>query len=269
MNVFISADIEGTCGIAAWSETEPGKPDGDYNYFKAQMSEEVAAACRGAVSAGAARILVKDAHDSARNINPVALPQEAQINRGWSGDVYSMMSGIQRGEWDAVVFTGYHAAASSTGNPLSHTMNTRVDFIEINGVRASEFTLNAYMAGYHGVPVCFLSGDAAVCEAARRMIPAIAVVPVNKGDGNSATSLHPDVAVRRIEETLHNQLDSERYLECLVDMPREFDIRIRYKEHRDAYRNSFYPGVAQLDEKTLHFVCEDYMDALRLFQFVL
>lgn len=23
MNLFISSDIEGTCGIAAWSETEP------------------------------------------------------------------------------------------------------------------------------------------------------------------------------------------------------------------------------------------------------
>ncbi|MEG2287224.1 MAG: M55 family metallopeptidase, partial [Ruthenibacterium sp.] len=153
MNVFISADIEGTCGIAAWSETEPGKPDGDYAYFKTQMSEEVAAACRGAVTAGAARILVKDAHDSARNINPIVLPQEAQINRGWSGDLYSMMSGIQRGEWDAVAFTGYHAAASGTGNPLSHTMSLRVDWLEINGVRASEFTINAYTAGYHGVPV--------------------------------------------------------------------------------------------------------------------
>ena len=40
MNLFISSDIEGTCGIAAWSETEPGRPDGDYAYFKQQMSRE-------------------------------------------------------------------------------------------------------------------------------------------------------------------------------------------------------------------------------------
>lgn len=157
MNLFISSDIEGTCGIAAWSETEPGRPDGDYAYFKQQMSREVAAACRGALAAGGERILVKDAHDSARNIDPSVLPEEVQINRGWAGDVYSMMSGIQHGDWDAAVFTGYHAAACCDGNPLSHTMNTSVDYVEINGVRASEFTLNAYMAGYHGVPgvLCF------------------------------------------------------------------------------------------------------------------
>ena len=138
MNLFISSDIEGTCGIAAWSETEPGRPDGDYAYFKQQMSREVAAACRGALAAGGVeRILVKDAHDSARNIDPSVLPEEVQINRGWAGDVYSMMSGIQHGDWDAAVFTGYHAAACCDGNPLSHTMNTSVDYVEINGVRAS------------------------------------------------------------------------------------------------------------------------------------
>lgn len=269
MNVFISSDIEGTCGVAAWSETEPGQTGGDYAYFRAQMSREVAAACRGALAAGAQRVLVKDGHDSARNIDPAVLPEEVQINRGWSGDVYSMMSGIQHGDWDAVAFTGYHAAAGSNGNPLSHTMNTSVDFVEINGVRASEFVINAYMAGYHGVPVCFVSGDAALCDSARRMIPSIATVPVNKGDGNSATSLHPALAEKRIEQTLRAQLDSGAYRNCIVPMPPKFEITIRYKEHRLAYRNSFYPGVEQLDEKTLRFVCVDYMDAMCLFQFVL
>ena len=243
MNLFISSDIEGTCGIAAWSETEPGRPDGDYAYFKQQMSREVAAACRGALAAGGERILVKDAHDSARN--------------------------IQHGDWDAAVFTGYHAAACCDGNPLSHTMNTSVDYVEINGVRASEFTLNAYMAGYHGVPVCFVSGDAALCDSARRMIPDIATVPGKKGDGNSATSLHPALAVKRIEETLRAQLESGAYRTCIVPMPPKFEIIIRYKEHRAAYRCSFYPGVEQVDEKTLRFTCVDYMDAMCLFQFVL
>ena len=180
-----------------------------------------------------------------------------------------MMSGIQHGDWDAAVFTGYHAAACCDGNPLSHTMNTSVDYVEINGVRASEFTLNAYMAGYHGVPVCFVSGDAALCDSARRMIPDIATVPVNKGDGNSATSLHPALAVKRIEETLRAQLESGAYRTCTVPMPPKFEIIIRYKEHRAAYRCSFYPGVEQVDEKTLRFTCVDYMDAMCLFQFVL
>lgn len=269
MNVFISADIEGVCGAAAWSETMAGKPDGDYAYFKDQMSREAAAACRAAVKSGATRILVKDAHDTGRNINPALLPEEAQINRGWSGDIYCMMSGIQHGVWDAVAMIGYHAAAHSAGNPLSHTMSTKIDALEINGARADEFTINAYMAGYHDIPVCFISGDAAVCESARRLVPAIAATPVNKGDGGSATSLHPDLAVRRIEDAFHDQLESERYRQCIVPMPAMFEVVIRYKEHYDAYRASFYPGAAAEDEKTISYTTVDYLDVLRLLHFVL
>lgn len=44
--IFLSADIEGTCGIAHWDETELGKPD--YEPFRRQMTREVAAACEGA-----------------------------------------------------------------------------------------------------------------------------------------------------------------------------------------------------------------------------
>ena len=43
--IFLSADIEGTCGIAHWDETELGKPD--YEPFRRQMTREVAAACEG------------------------------------------------------------------------------------------------------------------------------------------------------------------------------------------------------------------------------
>ena len=65
MRLYLSADIEGTCGIADWAETERATMD-DYRPFAAQMTAEVAAACEGAVAAGAEDILVKDAHDSAR-----------------------------------------------------------------------------------------------------------------------------------------------------------------------------------------------------------
>ena len=44
MNVFISADIEGTCGITDWSETERSTPK-DYDAFQKQMTREVKEAC--------------------------------------------------------------------------------------------------------------------------------------------------------------------------------------------------------------------------------
>ena len=107
---YLSADIEGTCGIAHWDETEKGK-DG-YEHFARQMSREVAAACEGILAAGAEGVLVKDAHDSARNINPELLPEAATIFRGWGRDMFVMMSGLTEAH-AGVFFTGYH---SGVGN---------------------------------------------------------------------------------------------------------------------------------------------------------
>ena len=92
MKVFLSADMEGTCGIVSWPETERSTAF-DYAPYQKQMSAEVAAACRGALAAGAEEVLVKDAHDSARNIDSSMLPRNIRMNRSWSGDLLSMMSG--------------------------------------------------------------------------------------------------------------------------------------------------------------------------------
>ncbi|MDR1638842.1 MAG: M55 family metallopeptidase [Clostridiales bacterium] len=43
MKLLISADIEGTCGIADWEETAENRSVW-FEYFKSQMSREVSAA---------------------------------------------------------------------------------------------------------------------------------------------------------------------------------------------------------------------------------
>ncbi len=266
MNVFISADIEGTCGITSWAETERATMD-DYRPFQQQMTREVNAACLGAVAAGAGDILVKDAHDSARNVDPAALPKAARILRGWTGDPLSMMSGLDSGTFGAVLFTGYHAWAACPGNPLSHTMNLGNDSVTINGVRASEFLINAYTAGYYKVPVCFLSGDEDLCAFARELIPEIVTVPVNRGIGGGVVSIHPDVAVERIQAGAKEAV--KKAARCAVPMPERFESVIRFREHKTAFSKSFYPGARLEDGKDVCFETGDWYEMLRYFHFVL
>ena len=266
MRLYLSADIEGTCGIADWAETERATMD-DYRPFAAQMTAEVAAACEGAVAAGAEDILVKDAHDSARNLDAARLPRQARVLRGWTGDPLCMMAGLERGAFGGVLFTGYHAWGCCGGNPLSHTMTTACDQVTLNGVPASEFLINAYTAGYYGVPAVFLSGDEELCAFAREFIPEIVTVPVNRGVGGGVISIHPDVAVERIragaKEAVH------RAAKCKVPMPERFDSEIRFREHRTAYSKSFYPGARLEDGKSVCFSTDDWYEMLRFYHFVL
>ena len=266
MKLFISADIEGTTGIAHWHETDKNHPD--WKYFADQMTREVNAACEGAMAAGCADILIKDAHDSARNLNPRALPECAKLLRGWTGVPASMMAGLDE-SFDGVVFTGYHSAASWNTNPLSHTMNTGNCFVTINGEKASELMINALTAAYYGVPVLCVTGDKGLCDYMKKVNPNVETVPVNEGWGNGVISIHPDLAVRRIREAVQRAVEKADKKACLFPLPEHFVVEICYKLHQRAHSCSYYPGVTQIDERTVRFECDDYMDVLKYFKFIL
>ncbi len=266
MKVFLSADMEGTCGIVSWSETERNAPM-DYTPMAQQMTREVAAACRGALEAGAQEVLVKDAHDSARNIDPMGLPRGIRMHRSWSGDLLSMMCGLDQETFDAVFFTGYHAWAGCPGNPLSHTMNLRNDHVTLNGMPCSEFLINAYTAGWCGVPVALLTGDKALCDFAKTLIPAITTVAVNEGRGGGTTSMHPMEAIERIEAAAKVAVGKAQ--ECYVPMPDHFHMEIDFFKHHMAYAKCTYPGATLKDDKYVCFDTDDWNEMLRFCHFVL
>jgi len=266
MKIFLSADIEGTCGITDWCETERTAPF-DYSDFRKQMTREVAAACEGAIAAGAEEVFVRDAHDSARNIDASQLPQAIRIMRGWTGDPLSMMSGLDEGGFDGVFFTGYHAWAACGGNPLSHTMNQRNEYVTRNGVRMSEVLMNAYTAGYYDGPVPFLSGDKPLCDFARELIPNITTVAVNEGIGGAVVSMHPQAALQAIREGAEQA--ARKAASCPVILPDHFDTVIRFRDHRIAYSKCFYPGACLEDEKNVCFSSDDWYEMLRFYHFVL
>ncbi|MDR0469188.1 MAG: M55 family metallopeptidase [Peptococcaceae bacterium] len=265
MKLLISSDIEGTCGIADWNETDLDKGNSWYTYFQEQMTKEVAAACEGAFNAGFTEVLVKDAHDTARNIIPAKLPKGVRLIRGWTGDQWSMVDGLQNNV-DALAFTGYHAGAYADGSPLAHSFSPSIDIILINGEPASEFTANSYAAGMAGVPVVFISGDSAVCAQAKEMIPQITAVPVLWGRGESTASGHPDLATEAIRSGMEEAL-SGNWRSCIVPAPGSYDVVVRYATHTKATFAAVYPGAERQDAKSVHYFSENYMDVLRFFHF--
>ena len=265
MKNFISADIEGTAGIVNWKETEPGD---QYGYFAEQMTGEVAAACQGALDGGATEILVRDAHDSARNLNPAKLPRKTRVLRGWTGGPYTMMDGINE-TYSAAAMTGYHTCAASNGNPLAHTMTTSIEKVTINGMPCSEFMINAYIAAYNEVPVIFVSGDTMLCELAKELCPNITTVATSFGMGGGSIGMHPEDAKEAIQAGmeqavthLQEQLAAGLSSDCLIQLPKRFVLEVTYRDHKKAYTSSFYPGTVQTGPKTVVFEATDYGDVL-------
>jgi len=264
MKVYLSADMEGITGVTHWNEVDPDKPD--YAQFQKRMTEEVVSACRGALDAGAEKILVKDAHYTGRNILPAELPEEAELIRGWSGHPYSMVQELD-GTFDALMMVGYHSRAGSGGNPLSHTMSSgKIERMVINGREASEFLLHGYVGAKHGVPIAFVAGDKELCREVTEVSPDTATFVTMEGVGDSTISIHPGKSLRTIRKTVCDALKSV-HKNSAWPLPDEFELSIRYVKQTAAYRASQYTGAETVSPKTVRYRAKDYDDIMRFILF--
>ncbi len=264
MKVFISADIEGVTGVNDWNETELNHPD--HVAAARQMTKEVAAAAQAALDLGY-DVVVKDAHDSARNIIFDELPEGTKLHRGWASSPSSMMAGLDE-SYDAVIFIGYHAPGGRDGNPLAHTFSKSSIFsCSINGKIASEFSFNRQIANHYKVPCVFLSGDATICKEAESTITGIETLAVKEGEGGATLNIHPEEALKAIYEGVKKGLEKKE--ELLQEEPSHYHIGILFREHAKAYRASFYPGVTSVGPYEIAFEGEDIMDVMTTRMFIL
>lgn len=265
MKVFISADIEGINSICSWDETEVGHFR--YNEFKKQMADEVTQACLAAKEAGATYVFVKDAHDSAMNLSIKDLPEFVTLHRGWEGDICSMMAGMDE-TFDACIFIGYHSPSRSEKNPLSHTMNTKIQQVTINGKIASEFDINVMYASLLNVPCAFLSGDLGLTQYVKTVNNNIEVVATKEGRFGSVISKHPTITNKEIYDGVLKALKKPLELNT-IKLPESFEIEIQYRNSRTAFNNSFYPGCKLVGSDIVSFKSNNYYDVLRMFKFIL
>lgn len=266
MKVFLSADMEGTAGIAHWHEADRTHPD--YAAFRELMTAEVVAACEGALAAGAWEVLVKDAHDSGRNLLADRLPEQCRIIRGWSGHPDSMMFGLDD-SFKAAIYTGYHAKAGSGANPLAHSFDLRLHRLTLNGEVASEFTINALAAARYGVPSAFLAGDREICADAAALVPGIATVETLEGLGRAATAIAPARSRSLIREGVRAALLAPDLRRRLPPLQGPFEMVIEFTNPTDAWRASWYPGARLHGPRAVAFASPDFFEILRAIRFLI
>ena len=260
LKVFISVDMEGLTGVANWEDvSRAGK---DYDYFRKIMTREANAAVEGALEAGATEILVRDSHDSARNILPEMLNKNARLLRDWSGGGFKdMMKGIDE-TFDAVIFIGYHAKAGTPNAILEHTMSGKVTDVSINGISMPEAGINALIADYYNVPVVFLSGDLAICKQAKELLGEIETVAVKEGIGNSALNIHPEAARGKIREGVKKALINRNNFRTYKLVP-PYTLVLKLKEEELIQKKSFYPGAKRTGAWELTYRNNDLLEIFK------
>jgi len=196
MKVFMSVDMEGISGVVTGEQTDESHPL--YKNAQKWMIADVNAAIDGALSAGAAEIIVNDSHGKMTNLVLEELNPKAKLVSGANKPLFQM-EGVQA--CDAAMFVGYHSRAGTSLTTLDHTYwGSLIDAVMVNGGEVGEPEFNAVLAGAFDVPVVFLSGDEVTCEKAKDFIGEwLEVVAVKRAVGRcSAICLHPEVTAKLI-----------------------------------------------------------------------
>src|SRR5712671_3717762 len=114
MRVLIMSDMEGVSGIVVWEQVNGGAPM--FEEGRRLYTEEINAAVRGAIAAGAKDVVVVDCHGAGGGFTfnsfiPELIHPECQWVSGHQWSRYTEM--FEEGGCDAALMVGMHARANT------------------------------------------------------------------------------------------------------------------------------------------------------------
>ncbi|MGW4301023.1 M55 family metallopeptidase [Streptomyces sp. NPDC004376] len=245
MRIYISADMEGVTGLVDADDVQPGGRD--YERGRRMMAEDVNAAVRGAISAGATDITVNDAHGPMRNILPESLHPAAHLIRGRPKQM-GMLEGLGP-EYDAMICVGYHARAGALG-VLSHSfMGHEIEDMWLDDRPVGEIGLAHATAASLGVPVTTLTGDDHACTEMTDWDPSVTTVPVKHAHDRFTAALRPmEEARKAIEQAVTTSLSS---IPTLPKPSAPSALTVRWQSASVASTLLGIPGVTRTDSRTV------------------
>lgn len=264
MNIYISCDMEGTAGVCSWDQVDARNYKPDYFIYRKYMTAEVCAAIAGAREAGAQGICVNDSHGPMRNIILDDVPDDVRVVFG-NRKPFSMVQQVDGG-FGGVFFTGYHGAIGDANAALCHTYTPSVVYdVRINGVRCSEATLNAALAGHFGVPVLLITGDRVTVESAKAQMPWITGVIVKESIGNYAVdSISPVAAQNAIRAGAAQAVKNAAHAKPFrFEAPVTMEIDVTRIEQADFV--ALIPGFERSGPRQVRFTHNDYPTVFRAF----
>lgn len=185
MKVYISVDLECVAGVVSHPEyclpgrvnKENRRGEGKYYEHARQLATmEANAAVEGLLESGAHEILLVEGHGPGA-LNASLIHREARVLTG-KGLKYP--SALDE-SFDAAIRLGQHAKVDTDGGHLCHSGSlSRADWL-LNGKSLGEIGFFMLRASYFNVPVIMVSGDAAACAEARKLVPSIETVCVIEG----------------------------------------------------------------------------------------
>ncbi len=263
LKIFIVSD-HGIGSVVSNLQAVPGMAQ--YPEYRHLMTEEVNAAIKGALAAGATEIMVADSHANMQNIIVEELDQVAKLVRGGPRPL-CMMEGIDK-SFAAVIFIGGHARTGTRYAVREHSFGHDYLNIWVNDILVNEFIFNSMIAGYFDVPVVLATGDESFTLQMKEFLPNIKTVSVMKGVGQGAITIHPFKSRALIEKKTNDAIKRlSSFKPAKLASP--YTLKIEFAHVHFAELVSWIPGVRLLEDRTVSFTTEDFLQIPHLLEVIM
>lgn len=257
--VYISVDMEGISGISGDDQVNAGA--GEYGRSRKLMAEDLNAAVRGALEAGATDILVNDSHGGQRNLLPEDVHASVRLI-SHSFKRHGMMEGLDE-TFDAAIFVGYHAKADAPRGLFAHTGSGVVRDLQINGRSVGEGGMNAALAAWFGVPVVMVTGDDTAVAEVKESVPTVRGVVVKRAINMRAVELKPlQQARQEIQQAAREAVSAAKKPAPQRSGP--FRVLMRFRNFTIPEVLTAFKEIEAVAPDTLAFTRETMPEAYRL-----
>lgn len=269
MKILIAADMEGISGVTNWDQVSPG--NFEYPRFRRIMTEDVNAAVRGAFNGGATEIVITDGHGPGSNILIEELDSRVRLNSG-NASPFAMVQGVDSGDFDGVIFVGYHARAGTADGVLAHTWSSkRVANLWLNNIVVGEYGINAALCGHYGAAPLMITGDQTTCAQAVELLGELETVEVKQATSFQSAECLPLSEAQEMIQTAAQQAvqrlkNGNAPIPFKVTEPINGKVEFRMVEMADSA--SRLPGATRPNAATIEFTSPDMPTAYKSFRAV-
>jgi len=215
------------------------------------------------------KVLIADSHGPMVNLLIDDLPEYVEVVRGFPRPL-SMVAGVEG--CDAALFLGYHAKFGTAKSTFDHTYSGgTINKVEINGVTASEFLLNAYVAGEFQVPVIAVAGEAQLIkDDVKRHAPWIETVELKQSLSRlSAKSPSMTTIEKELRGAVKNAVDKFRHGKAQTLVVRApVKTRVTFLTSLYADGAELLPIVKRLDALRVEYTSGSMIEAYKTFEFL-
>jgi len=261
--VYIEMDMEGVSGVVSPEQVRPGSPE--YGYARRMLMHDLKAVLDGAFAAGCQEAVIYDAHLNGRNIDLDLVDSRAVVISGrpapLNGYFYSQELTIS-----PLFMVGCHARAGAPQALLPRTYDDDITAIRLNGTVLGEVGMEAALAGEYGVPLAFVSGDAAAVHEARELLGSdVHAVEVKTGISPTGGICLPAARTgKMLRETAVRAIRGAANMPPLVfQSPVTLDVAFTNPESAQALEGM--EGIERTDETSVRTRGQSVVAAYRLF----